>query len=141
MLLCSTISFAQNGQQSAASKPLNLETALPDGPPPDVIETALRASVAKDPSWLPDYLNTPQSFHYRGYEYGLVTNAVKQAKITNEYTRSIEGEVIYIYDFDVDVEISAHSRVESHTMDSPKHATSIAIVRRGKKWYPHAVPK
>ena len=120
---------------------LNLKTSLQNGPPPDVIEKALRNSVNKDPSWLPGYLNTPRSSHYQGYQYGLVSNSVKKAKITNEYTRSIEGEEIYIYDVEVDVEIAAHSPAESHTMESPKHATSVGIVRRGTKWYIHAVPE
>lgn len=128
-----TSSFAQNESPTPTEtpKPLNLETSLQDAPLADVIERALRSSVKSDPSWLPRFGGVYPPNLYRGYKYGVVTNTVKRAKITNEYTRTVEGEVIFVFDFALDVEIVA---ALGETMESPNHEFSIGIVRRGKKW-------
>ena len=137
---------AQSAVTKSAASPTRSDADDTDGPPMDVVETALRNSISQDPSWLPRGLELS-----RGYAAGYVKNIVTQAELTNQYTRSVEGEVMYIYDFKVDVDVAvtvlqdvrkgAAGGIGARTLASPKHQTSLGIVRRGKKWYTHAVPR
>jgi hypothetical protein len=136
-------------QGSVAEKSLNLETSLEDGPSSAAIESLLRDFVAHKASWsvLETTDKRKQQQFNEAYSKGIVSNDVRRAKITNEYTRSIEGETIYVYDFDLEVGMRWHSSVLASVERGVipdlvrKRSFSAGIVKRGKKWYFGPAPR
>ena len=114
-----------------------------------MIETLLRDFVARKASWSVLQTNDrrKQEQFEEAYSKGMVSNDIRTAKITNEYTRSIEGEIVYVYDFDLEVGMSWHSpalaNVEPGIIPDlvRKRSFSAGIVKRGKKWYFESAPK
>ena len=74
------------------------------------------------------------------YQRGLVSNEIKNARVTNEYTRSIRGEIFYIYDVDVTVEIVENAGGATIQLAEFAHPISVAVVKRGSKWYISSAP-
>lgn len=118
---------------------LNLQTSLQEGPSSVVIESLLRDFVARKPSWSVIQSNDPRERekYARAYSMELVSNEIRAAAITNEYTRSIGGETIYIYDFDLTIGMSWHTPGIAGAVPDlvQKRSFSAGIVKRGKKWY------
>lgn len=136
-------------KQPASEKSLGLETSLRDGPSATMIETLLRDFVAHKVSWsvLETKEKRKQEQFEEAYSKGMVSNDIRTAQITNEYTRSIEGETVYVYDFDLEVGMSWHApalaNVEPGVIPDvvKKRSFSAGIVKRGKKWYFGPAPK
>lgn len=136
-------------EQSAIEKSLGLETSLRDGPSATMIEALLRDFVARKPSWSVLQTNDrrKQEQFDEAYSKGMVSNDIRTAKMTNEYTRSIEGEIVYVYDFDVEVGMRWHSPVLANVEPGiipdivKKRSFSAGIVKRGKKWYFGPAPR
>lgn len=134
--------------EGAATTRLKLETSLPDGPSSSAIETLLCDYLAHNPSYSP----TQRSGVTEAYQNGLFVNKVRKAAITNEYTRTIDGETFFIYDVDVAVGIESTPSGKRLLSGAPPEldeifgtlvretSLSVGIVKRGKKWYIRAAP-
>jgi hypothetical protein len=154
---------AEKEQTSASSPPVpiqNVPSAPPhepdasstpkvsgDRPSSDSLNALLKRYVAHDPSWFPHLSNTgtnniasPEQIDAM-YERGLVSNEMKTAKVTNEYTRSIRGEIFYIYDVDVTAEIVEHAGGATIQLAEFARSISVAVVKRGSKWNISSAPQ
>ena len=128
---------------------LHLETSLAGGPSSAAIESLLCDYVAQDASYSPSQRNGI----VEAYQSGLFVNEVRKATITNEYTRSLDRETFFVYDFDVEVGMKSTplgarlSTAPPGVMDEifsklvRKTSLSVGVVKRGKKWYIRAAPK
>ncbi|MEI8294975.1 MAG: tetratricopeptide repeat protein [Alphaproteobacteria bacterium] len=118
------------GKQASGdtSAKLNLEVSLNDGPSAETLETLLRGLVLKDRAWVPEgVLNEWRNAGLSGAQIEMATvNKIESAKVTNEYTKEMRGEIIYVYEIDVDVVM-----VFFHT----RKTILVGAVKRGKKFY------
>jgi hypothetical protein len=136
------------GAKAGTTTRLNLETSLPNGPSSSALESLLCDYLAHNSSYSP----TQRSGVTEAYQNGLFVNEVRKAAITNEYTRTIDGEIFYIYDIDVAVVMKSTPSGKRLLSGAPPEidqifgklvretSLSVGIVKRGKKWYIRAAP-
>lgn len=88
-------------------------------PPPDLIQAAVARSVGKTVSLGDGFTQNDLA----GYGLG---NKLKNFKITNHYTRKVDGEKIFVFDYVAQVSsISGEQNSEG----------AVYFVKRGEKWY------
>ncbi len=104
----------------------NLQTSLRGGPEPAMMATILSKWLKGDTS----FNRYPSQDMDDMYEMGVIGNTMKDIQINNEYTRKVDGEVVFFYDFQVEV-TNAYGPV--------RKAISCSFVKRGKRWYLYSV--
>lgn len=123
------IEVSRDGTLSLESGAIPARTAQPDAPPENVLLQGLRNFATHNAS-----LNIRYALFRRNmdkmYEYGVLTNHVGDVKKVNAYTASVNGWVVYVYDFDAEI---------TSPYGSLRKPITLGFVKRGVSWYLHGV--
>lgn len=68
-------------------------------------------------------------------DFGFSPGEIVDLDITNEYTEEVEGQTVYVYDYELLVKYSADTRAFLTNEEEGVHTGSVSIVKRGDVWY------
>ena len=134
----------QGMKHDSSTGALNLETSLQGGPSALELENLLQMYVEYNTRYYPveepsvKDEHTDKAWHAIKETYAMQTahNKITSAKITNEYTRTINGETAYVYEFDLSLTYSLANLIAEKYK---KNGSTVKVTQRGRKWYIEAM--